>query len=329
MTPTTFWAQVRRATNGQPIPALIALALLVAIVAFRAPSFMSFGNISNIVDQAAIPAIIVVGLTFLILMGSIDLSVEGLMALGSMSAALLVANDRNAAALGFWALPLVMVFGAIMGLLSGLAVTRLSIPSFLATIAISSVCSGIALILFGTTAKPQILDGAFIGLAQGSFLGFTKVSWIALTVVIVGLIVQRYTRFGRYAYVIGGSEETARLSGIPVRRYRVGAFVISGVCCTLAGALTASRTSIGSVTPGDGLLFLTIASVVIGGTVLTGGRGGVLHAVIGVLIMSVIVTGMVLVGVSGFFQQIIQGAVLLFAVAAVAWKLRRPLRVVA
>ena len=329
MTSTTFPARVQRVSNGLPLPALIALAVLVAIVAFSAPSFLSFANIANIVDQAAIPAIIVVGLTFVILVGSIDLSVEGLMALGSMSAALLVLNDRNAMDLGFWALPIVMLLGAMMGLVSGLAVTRLRIPSFLATIAISSVCSGIALILFGTTAKPQIMDKAFIDLAQGSFLGFTKVSWLAILVVVAGLIVQRYTRFGRYAYVIGGSEEIARLSGIPVRGYRVGAFVISGVCCTLAGALTASRTGIGSVSPGDGLLFLSIASVVIGGTVLSGGRGGVLHSVLGVLIMSVITTGMVLVGVSGLFQQIIQGVVLLVAVGAVAWRQRRPLRVVA
>ncbi|MCS5734724.1 ABC transporter permease [Herbiconiux daphne] len=321
-------ARFRRATHGQPVPALIALALIVVVIAAQAPVFMTAGNIANVIDQAAIPAIIVVGLSFVILMGSIDLSVEGVMAVGSMSAALLVANDRNSLDFGLWALPVVMIIGGVLGLVSGLAVTRLRIPSFLATIAIASVASGIALILFGTSAKPQIVDPVFIDLTQGTFLGFTKVSWLALVIVLLGLVIQRYTRFGRYAYVIGGSEEIAKLSGIDVRRYRLLAFVIAGMCSSLAGALTASRTSIGSTTPGDGLLFLTIASVVIGGTILTGGRGGVLHSVIGVLIMGVIVTGMVLIGVSGFYQQIIQGVVLLVAVTAVAWKLRRPMRVV-
>ncbi len=324
----TLLSRFNKMTHGQPVPALIALAAIVVVVAVQAPVFLTGGNIANIIDQAAIPAIIVVGLSFVILMGSIDLSVEGVMALGSMSAALLVANDRNGIDLGFWSLPIVMACGGLMGLVSGLAVTRLRIPSFLATIAIASVAGGIALILFGTSAKPQVVDSAFIDLTQGTFLGLTKVSWLAIVIVIVGLLAQKYTRFGRYAYVIGGSEEIAKLSGIEVRKYRAIAFVLSGMCCALAGALTASRTSIGSTNPGDGMLFLTIASVVIGGTVLTGGRGGVLHSVIGVLIMAVIATGMILVGVNGFYQQIIQGVVVLVAVAAVAWKLRRPMRVV-
>jgi len=324
----TLFKRFSKRTHGQPVPALLALVLIVIVVAAQAPVFLTGGNIANIIDQAAIPAIIVVGLSFVIIMGSIDLSVEGMMALGSMSAALLVANDRNGLDIGFWSLPLVMLIGGLMGLISGLVITRLRIPSFLATIAIASVAGGIALILFGTSAKPQIVDQTFIDLTQGTFLGITKVSWLALLIVVAGLFAQRYTRFGRYSYVIGGSEEIAKLSGIDVRKYRTIAFAISGMCSALAGALTASRTSIGSTAPGDGLLFLTIASVVIGGTVLTGGRGGVLHSVIGALIMGVIVTGMVLVGVSGLYQQIIQGVVLIVAVTAVAWKLRRPMRVV-
>jgi len=207
-------------------------------------------------------------------------------------------------------------------------VTRLRIPSFLATVATWSVFSGIALILFGSTAKPLVTDTSFTALSSTRWLGLTKASWIAIGVVVVGLLIQRYTRFGRYAYVIGGSEEIAKLSGINVRRYRNAAFVISGACCALAGSLTVARTGIGSVRPADGLMFLAISCVVIGGTLLTGGRGGILHSVIGVLILTVIVTGMVLVGVSSFYQQIIQGAVVLLAVIAVGWKQRRTMRVV-
>jgi len=304
------------------------LVVLVALVSSKSPEFLTAGNLANIVDQAAIPLVIVVGLTFVILMGSIDLSIEGQMAVGSMSAALLVANDRNTMDLGFWVFPLVIAIGAVLGLASGLAVTRLRIPSFLATVATWSVFSGIALILFGTTAKPLVTDTSFTALSSTRWLGLTKASWIAIGVVVVGLLIQRYTRFGRYAYVIGGSEEIAKLSGINVRRYRNAAFVISGACCALAGCLTVARTGIGSVRPADGLMFLAISCVVIGGTLLTGGRGGILHSVIGVLILTVIVTGMVLVGVSSFYQQIIQGAVVLLAVIAVGWKQRRTMRVV-
>jgi ribose transport system permease protein len=311
-----------------PVPAIVALVSISAVLAVANTQFLSVDNLQVIVDQAAIPIVIAVGLTFIVLMGSIDLSVEGIVAMGSMITSLLVMNDRNDMNLGLLAVPIAIAAGGILGLVAGTAVTRLRIPSFLATIATWYIALGIAQLLFGDKAKPRILDKDFLAWSQPQFLGLSGLVWLALAVVVFGIFLQQYTRFGRYAYAIGGSEEITKLSGIRVRRFRTVAFVFSGMCFALAGAMVTARTGVGAVAAGEGFLFLTISGVVIGGTLLIGGRGGVLHSVVGVLIMVVIANGMILAGVSPYLQQVVQGAVVLIAVIATVWRQRARLRVV-
>lgn len=311
-----------------PLPSLVALGILVAVLSFLSPQFLSLRNFQTIFDQSAIPWVIVVGLTFVILMGSIDLSVEGVVATGSMVAALLVANDRNSLNFGYWALPMAMLAGVAIGLFAGWAVTRMRIPSFLATIATGYIGLGIAQILFGDKAKPRVLDPAITDLALTTWWGLSKLTWIGLFVIALALFVQQFTRFGRYSYAIGGSEEITKLSGINVRRYRALAFALAGAMFGLAGAMFTARTGVGAVGAGEGQLFLTIAAVVIGGTLLTGGRGGVLHSFVGVLIMISIANGMILVGVNPFWQQLVQGLVVLVAVITTMYRQRRRLRVI-
>lgn len=311
-----------------PVPALIALAGLVAVLTLLNSRFFSVDNFVTIADQSAIPLVIVVGLTFVILMGSIDLSVEGVVATGSMVAALLVANDRNGLSLGLWAFPLAMVAGALIGLVAGLAVTRIRIPSFLATIATGYIGIGVAEILFGDEAKPRVLDESFTALALTTWAGLSKITWIALAVLAIGFVIQQFTRFGRYSYAIGGSEEITKLSGVNVRAYRTSAFILSGAFFGLAGALFTARTGVGAVGAGEGQLFLTIAAVVIGGTLLVGGKGGVIHGLVGVLIMVCIANGMVLAGIDSLWQQLVQGAIVVVAVVATMYSQRKRLRVV-
>ncbi|OGO55557.1 MAG: hypothetical protein A2V85_07440 [Chloroflexi bacterium RBG_16_72_14] len=311
-----------------PVPALIALLAVSGVLTILNTRFMSVTNLQTIVDQTAIPAVIVVGLTFVVLTGSIDLSVEGVVAVGSMVTSLLVMNDRNDLALGALAVPVAVIVGGGLGLVAGLAVTRLRIPSFLATIATWYIGRGIAELLFGDKAKPRVLDEGFIAWSHPLFLGFSGLVWLAIVVVLFGLLLQQFARFGRYAYAIGGSEETTKLSGIPVRRYRLGAFIFSSLCFALAGAMVTARTGVGAVAAGDGQLFLAVSGVVIGGTLLIGGRGGVLHSVVGVLIMVVIANGMILADVSPYWQQVVQGAVVLVAVIATVWRQRARLRVI-
>ena len=311
-----------------PVPSLVALVILGVILSLLSPQFLTMRNFQTIADQSAIPWVIVVGLTFVILMGSIDLSVEGVVGAGSMVAALLIANDRNALNFGYWAFPVAVVAGILIGLFAGWSVTRLRIPSFLATIATGYIGLGVAQILFGNQAKPRVLDPRITDLAMTTWWGLSKLTWIALVVVVLGFLVQQFTRFGRYAYAIGGSEEITKLSGIDTRFYRATAVAVAGATFGLAGAMFTARTGVGAVGAGEGQLFLTIAAVVIGGTLLTGGKGGILHSFVGVLIMVCIANGMILVGVNPFWQQLVQGMVVLVAVIATMYRQRQRLRVI-
>ncbi len=314
--------------SNLPIPALLSLLIVSAFTATRSSEFLTFDNFVQISDQASVTIILVCGLTFVILMGSIDLSVQGVMAASSMTTSLLVANDRNLNNWGLWSIAAGMVVGALIGLIAGLAVTILRIPSFLVTIATWNIGLGLAYVLFGNTSQPSVEDKTMLGLGLDTFLGLSKATWVAIAVVVFCMWLQTRTKFGRYAYVIGGSEEIAKLSGINVKKFRTLAMMLAGALSGLAGSMIVAKSGIGAVQAGEGQLFLGIAAVVIGGTLLSGGRGGVLHSVVGVYIMITISVAMILLDVSDFYQQIVQGAVVLIVVSGTAWKLRKPLRTV-
>ena len=146
--------------------------------------------------------------------------------------------------------------------------------------------------------------------------------------VLFAWVLQRYTRFGRYAYVIGGDESIARLSGINVDRYKILIFTFSGTMLALASILATSELGVGDVNTGTGYLFSSITAVVVGGTLLSGGRGGIMQSLIGSLVIAVIANGMILVGINPLAQQGIEGAIILLAVALTGWPSRRPLRVI-
>ena len=314
---------------GIPIPALISFAIIVIFTAIQTEQFLSIENMLSIADQAAVALVVVCGLTFVILMGSIDLSIQGVIAASAMSVSLLVSNDRTKFDVGTGGAFIVgILVGAIIGLIAGISVTLIRIPSFIVTIATWNFGLGIGYILFGSASQPGIQDETFLNLSIDTYLGLSKVVWIAIGVLIITFLIQRYTVFGRYAYVIGGSEEVAILSGVNVKKYRTMAFVFSGATSGLAGTLLASKMGIGAVDSGEGLLFFAISSVVIGGTLLNGGRGGILHSIVGVLIMTTIYISMILLDVNSFFQKIVQGTVVLVVVLVAAWKERKPLRTV-
>lgn len=314
-------------SESLPMAALGVLVALTAVMLVVNADFVSTGNLRSLAQQSAVPAVIAVGLTFVILMGGIDLSVEGNMAMASLVTALLVANDRNAASFGAWGLLAAAAAGAGLGLVAGAAVSYLKAPSFIVTIGTWQIGLGVSQLLFGSR-PPRIEDEGFRSIANRDLLGLPSSCWVALAVVVAGLLVQRYTRFGRYAYVIGGSTDIALLSGINVMRYRLLSFVLSGACVGLAAALATARTGVGDSSVGSGFLFTTVAGVVIGGTLLTGGRGGVLHSVVGVTLMVAIANAMVLAGVSSLIQATVQGLVVVVAVSAIMWRSREHLRVV-
>jgi ribose transport system permease protein len=294
-------------------PVLVLLALCAVIAAIN-PNFLSFSNFVRISQAAMIPLVLGLGATFIILMGSIDLSVEGILALCAVILSLLVLNGANGNDLGLLGVAAVLVVGAGAGLLNGVVHVGMRIPSFMATLGMWFVGVGAANAILGGLAV-RINDPLIRGLAIERFLGLPWGVWLALAALLVAWVIQDHTRLGRYLYALGGGEDLAALSGIPVARVRVAAFTIAGVFYALGGILAAAQLGLGNALIGQGRLFTTITAVVVGGTALSGGQGSVLQTLVGVLIVVVLANGMVLMGVSPYVQQAVQGLMIIAAVA--------------
>lgn len=311
-------ARVRRVQAFGPPAILLLLCIGFAV---STTGFLAASNLRTIIDQAAIPLVLAVGLTFVVLQGSIDLSLEGVMAISSIALSLLIANNYNGSDLGAVAVMVVLALATSFGLLNGVLYTMLRIPSLLVTLGTWFVGLGAATLLY-PARQPRILDDSFKQLALGRWLDQSRLVYVALVVLAVGFLLERYTRFGRVSFAIGGGEETARLSGLNLRRVKVLAFAFAGFCAGVAALMASARSGVGSVEAGEGRLFPAISAVVIGGTLLSGGRGGVVSSLIGVLILVVLANGLVLLGVGPYVQQIVQGAIIVLAVVAAHWQLR-------
>ena len=294
-------------------PLLVLIALCVGIALIN-PRFASLGNAVRIAQAAMIPLVLGLGATFIILMGSIDLSVEGVLTLCAVALSLLVSNGANGNELGILGVLAVLLIGAGMGCLSGILHVRLRIPSFMTTLGIWFIGVGTANALLGGLAV-RITDPLIRGLAIERALGLPWGVWLALAAFLVAWAIQDHTRFGRYVYALGGGEDLAALSGIPVAAVRVGAFTLAGVFYALGGILAAAQLGMGNSVIGEGRLFSTITAVVVGGTALSGGQGSVVQTLVGVLIVTVLGNGMVLMGISPYVQQAVQGLLIIVAVA--------------
>ena len=300
--------------NWRALAPIGVLALLCLTIAFFSDNFLSLSNLVRIANAASIPLVLVMGATFVILMGSIDLSVEGVVALTAVVTAVLVGNDHTTLDLGLLAVPLAMFAGALIGLSSGLVHVTLRIPSFMATLGIGFICLGIATAALGGFPV-RIADRAFRQLTLGRTGGLPHGVWIAIGAILVAWLLQQRTRLGRWVYAIGTDETTARQSGVPVDRTRVLVFMLAGLFSGLAGAMTAAQIGQGHSLIASGRLFTTVTAVVVGGTALSGGVGSVLNSVVGVFIVIILTNGMVLMGVPPFVQQGVQGLLIIVAVS--------------
>lgn len=298
---------------------LIGLLLLCVFLSIKTDSFMTTRNLLNIMDQITVLGIMAVGMTFVILIGGIDLSVGSILALAMMVMGYLA----NTAGLPMpVAVLLALIAAAVSGALSGLLTIAFSVPAFISTLAMMSIARGLANMI---TDGQQIVGfpGWFSMLAftrYGGFLTFTVA--VMLIVFVIGWVFLRYTSGGRSLYAIGGSSEVARLAGINVKLFTVGVYLVSGLLAGLAGIVLAMRLDAVQPTAGVGYELDTIAAVVIGGTSLSGGQGGVVGTIIGVLIIGVLRNGLNLLGVSPFTQAVVIGVVIALAVAAEAFKKR-------
>lgn len=295
------------------VPVLVLLGLCV-LIALANPNFATLPNAVRILTNAAVPLVLALGATFIILIGGVDLSVEGTLALGAIVLSLLVANDVNETGIGLLAIPFAVAVGALMGVINGSVHVGLKIPSFMVTLGTWFIGLGLATVLLGGGTL-RILDPQIRALFLTRLLNLPLIVWIAAGALLVGWVIQNHTRFGRHVMAVGGGEDLAALSGISIARTKIIAFALAGAFYGLASVMAAAQLGQGNATIGDGRLFVTITGVVVGGTALSGGEGGVLNTLIGVLIVAILANGMILLGIPPYAQQAANGLMIIAAVA--------------
>ena len=303
-----------RSSMGRNLGLVIALAIICAVgIATAGDRFATSANTLTILGQAATIGVISVGMTFVIIGGGIDLSVGAIVALSSVWCTTL--STQTMAEDTHW---LVMVFvalavGAGCGLVNGLLISYGRVVPFIMTLAMLASALGLAQII--SERKTQIVrDDAFADALTSEVLGIEVYIWIFFLVAIVGWIVLNRTTFGRRTVAVGGNPEAARLAGIPVKRHTVYLYVLVGVCCGIAALMLVARTTTGSATHGGLYELDAIAAVVIGGTLLTGGRGTIVGTVIGVLIFTTVNNIFILNNRSISEQELLKGAIIVAAV---------------
>jgi ribose transport system permease protein len=292
-----------------------ALMVLFALVVVGSAAFDSFAgpeNARSIVVSSSFLAIIAIGMTFVIISGGIDLSVGSLFVLGGVLAAY---GSQYGAAV---ALLLPLAACGAVGLLQGLLIARTGMAPFIVTLAGLLGVRGLMLAISDEGATTYLVrDPVFGALGQGEILGLTYPVYITIALALIGMLLLQRTGFGQNVYAVGGNEQAAALMGVPVARTKVYVYLMSGLLAGLAGALNAARLSSGVTILGIGLELDVIAAVVIGGTLLTGGAGGLTGTIAGVLLLGVIQSLINQVGdLTSAFQQVVSGAFLAFVVIA-------------
>jgi len=317
-TSTASRQDVKRSFWRNSLQQLLAVASLVIIVIVFAiinpDSFLTLTNISTILTTVTTVGLLALGVTFVIITGGIDLSVGTGMILCGVMAGVFITNMGLPMVLG---IALTIGFGGLIGLINGVNVAVLGLPSFIATLGMMMITQGLSLVISGT--KPIYFSetpnfGAImnVSLIPGMRLPLGGVIFIIL-IVVSAIILQR-TLIGRTAFAIGSNEKATRLSGVNVKSWLITIYVLGGLFVGLAGVLSASRLSSAQPTGGAGIELQAIAAVIIGGTSLAGGRGSMIGTVIGAFIMAVLDNGLRMAGVAQEWQQVAIGIVVLLAV---------------
>jgi ribose transport system permease protein len=248
------------------------------------------------------------------MIGSIDLSIDGTVGMAASVVGVLVLNSRFPINLGFGAVLIAVGCSVLVGFLSGLIHVYLRIPSFMVTFAFMYVCRGIGLLSY-SGQPPTILDPAMMAIPKLAFFGIPFITWVALAMLLVCIFIQEYTAFGRYIYAVGTDESVLHAVGVSVNKVKVQVFTLAGLCFGIAGVLGAIRLGQGQIGVGTGLMFPAQTAVVVGGTSLAGGKGGVIQTIVGVLIMTVLDNGLLIMGVNPYIRTGISGVIILVAVA--------------
>jgi erythritol transport system permease protein len=307
--------------------ALIVLFLLTVSFAAMSPSFLTGANLTILVKHVAINAILAVGMTFVILSGGIDLSVGSVCGLAGIIAGGLIHHGLVLRGLGVvvyfhtWLVIAVAILaGALAGAFNGALIAYLRVAPFIATLGSLYAARGAALLISnGATfpdleGKPDLGNTGFLWLGAGSVLGLPVPIWLMVAIAGIGLFVAKRTPFGRRMYSVGGNERAAELSGVRVPRIKLVVYIVSATCAAVVGLIIAGQLASAHPATGESFELNAIAAVVLGGTSLMGGRGGVGGTLIGAFVIGVLADGLILLGVSEFWQIVIKGLVIIAAV---------------
>jgi ribose transport system permease protein len=295
---------------------LAALVVMIAGFGILSPSaFLSSGNLINVLNQAALLAIVAGGLTFPLIAGQFDLSFATLISLSGILVMGLMTNEG----LPWWlAVPLAIVVGGLIGLINGVIVTAFRVSSIITTLGMSTIIVGLNYAYSNGIPIPlgaQARGGPFVELSQGRFLGIPlPVFFMGAILVLLWVLLNR-TRFGHHVQAIGSNPNAAALSGVRVARITIGAFVIGGLCAAIAGILLSARIGSGQVTAGDGFLLSTFAAVFLGASVLRDREFHIIGSFVGVLFVAIGFNGLSILGAPTHVQFFFQGGILIVATA--------------
>lgn len=300
---------ILKVSKYEQLALLLSLVVLCIISSILSPVFLTGNNLMNVLRSASLTAIAAIGYMFVILIGEMDLSVGSIQAVVGIVSVMILNSTKS--------IPLALLgaiaVGVILGIINGLLVTKAMINSLIATLGTMAILRGTAYIITnGVSIQSKVSTFEYLG--TGYIGPFPVPFVIAVVLFFVLYFVLMKTEFGRNIYAVGGNESAARLCGINVNRIKMASYIIVGVLTALSGYILACRLSSAQPNAGNGFEFQVISAVVLGGVSLSGGKGNITGAIIGVLILSVLSNILVLMGVSSFYQEVSRGVVILLAV---------------
>ena len=308
-----------RFTNVGQYGIFVAFGLICLTLSLITPNFLTWSNLTIVLTQVSINALLAFGVTFVIITGGIDLSLGSMVAVtGVVAASFAHPDDYPVVVPVFMAL----FAGLAMGAFNGLVITRSNVPPFIVTLGTMTIGRGLALIL--SKGRPiSNLSDSFNFIGGGQLLGIPMPIFILIILFVICAILLNKTLLGRYMYAIGGNEQAARASGIPLNRIKMIVYTLCGGLAALAGILLTSRITTGQPNAGAGFELDAIAAAIIGGTSTSGGTGTMAGALIGALLIGVISNGLDLLNVTSYYQQVVMGVIIIGAVVLDSLKHRK------
>lgn len=291
---------------------IIAVLLIISVaLSFASPVFLTTDNLLSVLRQVSNNMFLALGMTLVIILGGIDLSVGTCVAMcGTLTAGLMVNQGIPMAAAILFGLSL----GTAAGFLNGLIIATFKVPAFIVTMAMMNVAKGIAYIYSGGRSI-RVSSTAFTDIGTGKLFGFLPLPVVYMIIlIIVFIVILNKTKFGTYIFAIGGNRESARLSGVPIKKVEIAVFTISGFLAAFAGIVLSARMYSGQPGVGEGYELDAIAACVLGGISMTGGVGAISGTIFGALVIGIISNGLNLIGLSSFWQLVVKGLIIVLAV---------------